>query len=54
MSRFAIGRWLVRFNRSFVRPTGQQISRLVMALEESGDLVNEKTKEQIRFSIKSF
>ena len=54
MSRFAIGRWLVRFNRSFVRPTGQQISRLVMALEESGDLLNEKTKEQIRFSIKSF
>jgi HEAT repeat protein len=54
MSRFAIGRWLIRFNRSFVRPTDQQISRLVMALEESGDLLNEKTKEQIRFSIKSF
>lgn len=40
--------------RSFVRPTDQQISRLVMAVEESGDLLNENTKEQIRFSIKSF
>jgi len=54
MSRFAIKRWLIRFNRSFIRPTNQQVSRLVMAVEESGDLLNEKTKEQIHFSIKSF
>jgi HEAT repeat protein len=53
MSSFAIKRWLQRFNRSFTRPTDQQVSRLMMALDESGPLLSEKTKQQLYFSVKS-
>jgi HEAT repeat protein len=54
ISRFGIQGWLVGFNRTFTLPTGNQIARLGTALEKCGDLLDEKTKEEIRFSIKTF
>jgi HEAT repeat protein len=53
MSRFGIERWLARFNRSFSSPTREQLARLDNALNECGDLLDEKTRQQLRFSMKS-
>ncbi|HSS20362.1 MAG TPA: hypothetical protein VLL54_09820 [Pyrinomonadaceae bacterium] len=54
LSTSAVERWLVRFNRSFTRPTHPQIGRLVKAVDDAGDRLNEKTKQQLLFSVKSF
>jgi HEAT repeat protein len=54
MSRFGIQRWLARFNRSFLSPTGEQLAQLNDALEECGDLLDAKTVEQLHFSMKGF
>ena len=54
ISRFGVQRWLGGFNRTFTQPTGDQITRLGTALERCGDWLDEKTKEQLRFSIRTF
>ena len=54
MSRFAINRWLFRFNRSFSSPTSEQVARLKDALAQCGMLIDEKTLEQLRFSIHGY
>lgn len=54
MSLFAIQRWLARFNRSFSLPSIEQLTMLRNALEEGANLLDEKTQEQLRFSIRSF
>jgi HEAT repeat protein len=54
MSHFSIQRWLARFNRSFSAPTREQLLRLSSALEESGNLLSETTKERLQFSLKGF
>jgi len=53
LSRSAIHRWLIRFNRSFTQPTANQIEKLSDAIGAAGDLLNEKTKAQLLFSMKS-
>jgi HEAT repeat protein len=53
MSRFGIQRWLARFNRTFNLPSSDQIAKVKAALAEGDELLDEKTKEQILFSIKS-
>lgn len=53
MSRFAIQRWLARFNRSFSSPTHEQLARLLNALDEGSSLFDDSTVEQLLFSIKS-
>ncbi len=52
MSKFSIRRWLAQFNRSFSSPTPEQLARLGIALEEGGKLLDSRTVEQLRFSIK--
>lgn len=54
ISRLGIQRWLAGFNRTFTLPTGDQMTKLVTALEKCGDLLDERTKEQISFSVKAF
>lgn len=54
MSRFAIQRWLARFNRSFSSPNAEQLARLRIALEENGNLLDDQTVEQLRFSMAGF
>ena len=54
MSRFAIQRWLARFNRSFSSPTHEQLARLLNALDEGSSLFDDRTVEQLRFSMRSF
>ena len=54
MSRFGIQRWLARFNRSFLSPTPEQLAQLNNALDECGDLLDDQTVEQLRFSMKGF
>ena len=54
MSRFAIQRWLARFNRSFSSPTPEQLTRLGNALEEGGNLLDDRTVDQLRFSTRGF
>jgi HEAT repeat protein len=54
MSRFAVQRWLSQFNRSFSSPTAEQLSRLPTALEENGHLLDDRTFEQLRFSMAGF
>jgi hypothetical protein len=54
MTRFGIQRWLARFNRSFLSPTHQQLEELVDAIQQCGGLLDEKTQEQLRFSIRGF
>jgi HEAT repeat protein len=54
MSRFAIQSWLARFNRSFSSPTAEQLARLRIALEENGNLLDDQTVEQLRFSMAGF
>jgi hypothetical protein len=53
-SRHNIGRWLAQFNRGFTRPSREQLERLSRALEKCGDLLDENTREQLRFSMKGF
>jgi hypothetical protein len=53
-SRFAIQRWLSRFNRDFSSPTPEQWARLDIALEEDGNLLDDGTVEQLRFSLAGF
>jgi hypothetical protein len=53
MSRIGIQRWLLRFNRTFSPPSGDQIARVKARLEACGELLDEKTREEILFSIKS-
>lgn len=53
MSRFGIERWLARFNRSFSSPMREQLAQLDTALGECGHLLDEKTRQQLRFSMKS-
>jgi hypothetical protein len=53
MSRFAIQRWLARFNRSFSSPTHEQLTKLGNALETAGTLLDNRTMEQLHFSIRS-
>ena len=54
ISRFGVQRWLARFNRSFLSPTPEQLAQLDNALEECGGLLDEKTQEQLRFSMRGF
>ena len=54
MSRFGVQRWLARFNRSFLSPTPDQLGQLNNALEECGGRIDEKTQEQLRFSMRGF
>jgi len=54
LSRWAIRRWLIRFNRSFTSPTPEQLARLKDALAQCGKLLNEATREQLAFSIKGY
>ena len=51
LSRMAIRRWLIRFNRSFTSPTSDQIARLRSALESCGWLLDEKTLQLLSFFI---
>jgi hypothetical protein len=53
MGRFGIQRWFGRFNRSFAWPTPEQLAKLRNALEESDNL-DQRTQEQLRFSMKGF
>ena len=53
MSRFAIQRWLARFNRSFSSPTHEQLARLSNALDEGSNMLDDRTVEQLRFSMRS-
>lgn len=46
--------WPQRFNRSFSSPTPEQVARLRIALDESGNLLDSWTMEQLRFSIAGF
>src|SRR5262249_19556147 len=43
MSRFAIQRWLARFNRNFSSPTHEQLTRLVNALDEGRKMLDDRT-----------
>ena len=54
LSRSAIRRWLIRFNRSFTTPTPEQLARFKDALEQCGKLLDEATHEQLSFSIKGY
>jgi hypothetical protein len=54
LSRLAIRRWVIRFNRSFTSPTPKQLSRLRDALEQCGKLLDEATQKQLSFSIKGY
>lgn len=54
LSRFAIRRWLIRFNRSFTAPTSEQLARFKDALGQCGRLLDEATQEQLSFSIKGY
>lgn len=54
MSRFGIQRWLARFNRSFPSPMPEQLAQLNNALEDCGDLLDDKTVAHLHFSIKDF
>jgi HEAT repeat protein len=54
MSRSGIQRWLARFNRSFLSPKPDQLGQLNNALEECGGRIDEKTQEQLRFSMRGF
>lgn len=54
LSRLAIRRWLIRFNRSFTSPAPEQLARLKDALEQCGRLLDEATREQMAFSIKGY
>ena len=53
MSRIGIRRWLARSNRSFKLPTPEQLARLGRALEDNGNLLDDRTLEQLRFLMKS-
>lgn len=53
-STFGIQRWLTRFNSNFSSPTPEQLARLGNALEEAGHLLDNKTVDQLRFSMKGF
>jgi HEAT repeat protein len=53
-SRFAIQCWLARFNKNFSSPTPEQLARLCIALEEDGNLLDDRTVEQLRFSLAGF
>jgi HEAT repeat protein len=53
-SRFGIECWLGRFNRNFSSPTAEQLVRLGVALEENGNLLDDQTLEQLRFSMAGF
>ena len=50
----AIDRWLWRFNRTFPVPTPDQLTKLSSALNECGDHLDEKTREQLWFCMKGF
>jgi HEAT repeat protein len=54
LSGSAIRRWLLRFNRSFTSPNAEQVANLKAALETYGELIDEKTREQLWFSLKGF
>jgi HEAT repeat protein len=54
MARIAIQRWLARFNRTFNLPSSDQAARVRTALAESDPLLDERTKNQILFSIKTY
>jgi len=53
-ARRSIQHWLSRFNSTFYTPAPAQISRLRTVLEECGDHLDERSKEELRFSIRSF
>jgi len=52
LSRMAIRRWLIRFNRSFTSPTSEQLARVRDAVESWGALLDEKTEQLLSFYIK--
>ena len=54
LSRFAIRRWSIRFNRSFSTPSAEQVARLRDALERCGRLLDEQTQAELWFSIKDY
>jgi len=54
ISRFGIQRWLARFNRSFTSPTPEQLARLGNTLEEGSNMLDDRTVEQLRFSMRSY
>ena len=47
-----IQRWFIRFNRSFSTATPEQLGKLRESLEECGHLIDEATREQLRFLVK--
>lgn len=50
--RFGIKHWLARFNKNFSSPTPEQLARVGITLEEDSNLLDARTLEQLRFSIK--
>lgn len=53
-SRLSIQRWLAQFNRSFTSPTAEQLATVRDAFDECGRLLDEKTQEHLRFSMKGY
>jgi HEAT repeat protein len=53
MSRMGIQRWLRRFNRSFTLPSGDQAAKIKDALAQCDELIEERTKQEILFSLKT-
>jgi HEAT repeat protein len=52
--RLSIQRWLWRFNRGFSSPTLEQLAKLRNVLEECGNRLDDKTMDDLRFSMKGF
>lgn len=50
--RLGIQHWLWRFNRRFSAPTPEQLAKLGSALEECGNLLDKKTRDELRFAMK--
>lgn len=54
LSRLRIQLWMAQFNRTFSAPSREQLEKIKSGLEECGNLLDEETQEQLRFSLKSF
>ena len=53
MSRLRISDWLGGFNNSSSYPTPEQVKKLKDALERCGELVDEETRQQLEFALRS-
>jgi hypothetical protein len=54
MSRTYIARWFARYNRSFAKPTPEQLSRLSNTLSSCNLLLSSGTQRQIELLLKTF